>query len=97
VRARDGVTIVDEIYLGLSYDDTYGHSALALGEHIVSVNSFSKYFNMTGWRRSSAWRRTSTSAPPPSLSTRRWPASSPHRSPSTSAAGPNSGAGAMPS
>jgi len=50
VRARGGVSIVDEIYLGLSYDDTYGHSALGLGEHIVSVNSFSKYFNMTGWR-----------------------------------------------
>ncbi|MBI3368660.1 MAG: pyridoxal phosphate-dependent aminotransferase [Burkholderiales bacterium] len=50
VRARGGVSIVDEIYLPLSYDDTFGHSALALGEHIVSVNSFSKYFNMTGWR-----------------------------------------------
>ena len=50
VRARGGVAIVDEIYLPLSYDDTFGHSALALGEHIVSVNSFSKYFCMTGWR-----------------------------------------------
>ncbi len=50
VRARGGVTVIDEIYLGLSYDDTFGHSALQLGEHIVSVNSFSKYFSMTGWR-----------------------------------------------
>ncbi len=50
VSARGGVSIIDEIYLGLSYDDTFGHSALSLGEHIVSVNSFSKYFNMTGWR-----------------------------------------------
>jgi aspartate/methionine/tyrosine aminotransferase len=50
VRARGGVTLVDEIYLGLSYDDAFGHSALALGEDIVSVNSFSKYFGMTGWR-----------------------------------------------
>jgi len=50
VRARGGLTIVDEIYLGLSYDDTFGHSALQLGEHLVSVNSFSKYFSMTGWR-----------------------------------------------
>ncbi|HSW07664.1 pyridoxal phosphate-dependent aminotransferase [Aquabacterium sp.] len=50
VRGHDGVTIVDEIYLGLSYDETFGHSTLALGEHIISVNSFSKYFNMTGWR-----------------------------------------------
>ncbi len=50
VRSRGGVTIVDEIYLGLSYDATYGHSALAGGEDVISVNSFSKYFNMTGWR-----------------------------------------------
>jgi aspartate/methionine/tyrosine aminotransferase len=50
VRARGGITIVDEIYLGLSYDEAFGHSALALGDDIVSVNSFSKYFSMTGWR-----------------------------------------------
>jgi len=50
VRARGGVALVDEIYLGLSYDDAYGHSALVLGEDIVSINSFSKYFGMTGWR-----------------------------------------------
>jgi len=50
VRARGGVTIVDEIYLGLSQDPRYEQSALALGEDIISVNSFSKYFSMTGWR-----------------------------------------------
>ncbi|KKW67989.1 aminotransferase [Lampropedia cohaerens] len=50
VRARGGVTMVDEIYLGLSYDRAFGQTALALGEDIVSINSFSKYFNMTGWR-----------------------------------------------
>ncbi|HEX5785367.1 MAG TPA: aminotransferase class I/II-fold pyridoxal phosphate-dependent enzyme, partial [Burkholderiaceae bacterium] len=58
VQAHDGVTLIDEIYLGLSFDDTYGHTALglkgddgsALGEHLISINSFSKYFNMTGWR-----------------------------------------------
>jgi aspartate/methionine/tyrosine aminotransferase len=50
VKAHDGITIVDEIYLGLSYDDTYGRSALELDDQIISVNSFSKYFNMTGWR-----------------------------------------------
>jgi aspartate/methionine/tyrosine aminotransferase len=54
VSRKGGTTIVDEIYLGLSYDDTFGHSALQLGEHIVSVNSFSKYFSMTGWRL--GWR-----------------------------------------
>ena len=50
VRAKGGVTIVDEIYLGLGYDDAFSASALALGEDIVSINSFSKYFSMTGWR-----------------------------------------------
>ncbi len=50
VRSKGGFTIVDEIYLGLSYDEAFGRSALALGEDIVSINSFSKYFNMTGWR-----------------------------------------------
>ncbi len=50
VSARGGITLVDEIYLGLSYDDTYGQSALALDDQIISINSFSKYFNMTGWR-----------------------------------------------
>jgi len=50
VRGRGGVTVVDEIYLPLSYDARFGGSALALGDDIVSVNSFSKYFGMTGWR-----------------------------------------------
>ncbi|MBL8342434.1 MAG: pyridoxal phosphate-dependent aminotransferase [Rubrivivax sp.] len=53
VRRRGGVTLVDEIYLGLSYDARFGASALAhdpAGEHLLSINSFSKYFSMTGWR-----------------------------------------------
>jgi aspartate/methionine/tyrosine aminotransferase len=50
VHDRGGVCIVDEIYQGLSYDPRYGRSALAIDERIVSVNSFSKYFSMTGWR-----------------------------------------------
>jgi aspartate/methionine/tyrosine aminotransferase len=50
VRARSGVAIVDEIYLGLGYEAAYAASALALGEDVISVNSFSKYFSMTGWR-----------------------------------------------
>lgn len=50
VRSKGGVTIVDEIYLGLSYDEAYSHSALALGDDVISINSFSKYFSMTGWR-----------------------------------------------
>jgi aspartate/methionine/tyrosine aminotransferase len=50
VRERGGITLVDEIYLGLSYDAAFGQSALQFGDDIVSINSFSKYFSMTGWR-----------------------------------------------
>jgi len=50
VRARGGITLVDEIYLGLSHDARFGQSALVLDDQVISVNSFSKYFNMTGWR-----------------------------------------------
>ena len=50
VRARGGITLIDEIYLGLSHDEAYGQSALAISDDIISINSFSKYFNMTGWR-----------------------------------------------
>ncbi|GMV03058.1 MAG: aminotransferase [Burkholderiales bacterium] len=49
VRAHRGFTIVDEIYLGLSYGDA-PRSALAHGDDLVITNSFSKYFHMTGWR-----------------------------------------------
>jgi len=50
VQARGGITLVDEIYLPLSFDARFGSSALALDENVISINSFSKYFNMTGWR-----------------------------------------------
>jgi aspartate/methionine/tyrosine aminotransferase len=79
VSARGGVTLIDEIYLGLSYgaalgrpeqagapsggsedptvpsvgapaDDAFGQTALAIDDQVISINSFSKYFNMTGWR-----------------------------------------------
>jgi aspartate/methionine/tyrosine aminotransferase len=50
VSGKGGITLIDEIYLGLSYDETFGHTALALSDQVISVNSFSKYFNMTGWR-----------------------------------------------
>ena len=50
VRAHQGFTLVDEIYLGLSFDERYGHSALMHGDDVISINSFSKYFSMTGWR-----------------------------------------------
>ena len=50
VSRKGGITMIDEIYLGLSYDDTFGKSALAIDDQVISINSFSKYFNMTGWR-----------------------------------------------
>jgi aspartate/methionine/tyrosine aminotransferase len=50
VSSKGGITLVDEIYLGLSHDPQYGQTALALDDNIISINSFSKYFNMTGWR-----------------------------------------------
>ncbi|OZI65193.1 pyridoxal phosphate-dependent aminotransferase [Bordetella genomosp. 1] len=49
VRERKGFTIMDEIYLGLSYDGQ-PRSALTLDDDIIVINSFSKYFHMTGWR-----------------------------------------------
>ncbi|WP_296948900.1 pyridoxal phosphate-dependent aminotransferase [uncultured Massilia sp.] len=49
VRARGGFAIVDEIYQGLSYG-ARPVSALSFGADVITVNSFSKYFGMTGWR-----------------------------------------------
>jgi aspartate/methionine/tyrosine aminotransferase len=49
VRARGGFSIIDEIYLGLTYGDSQV-SALHFGNDMVITNSFSKYFHMTGWR-----------------------------------------------
>jgi len=47
-RARDVALIVDEIYLALTYD---GEERSAAGwDDVFVVNSFSKYFLMTGWR-----------------------------------------------
>lgn len=49
VKELGGFSIVDEIYQGLTYDGS-PFSALSLDEDVVVINSFSKYFNMTGWR-----------------------------------------------
>jgi len=49
VRSRGGFTIVDEIYLGLTYEGR-ARTALELGDDLIVTNSFSKYFHMTGWR-----------------------------------------------
>jgi len=50
VQQRGGITLVDEIYLPLSFDARFGQTALGIDENVISLNSFSKYFNMTGWR-----------------------------------------------
>ena len=49
VRERGGRLLVDEIYHGLLYGEKTP-SALALSDEIFLINSFSKYFCMTGWR-----------------------------------------------
>ncbi len=49
VFARGGSVVVDEIYQCLTYDRP-AQTALAVDERIVVINSFSKYFGMTGWR-----------------------------------------------
>ena len=49
IAARGGVLIVDEIYQGLVYGEE-PWSALGLPGEVVVINSFSKYFCMTGWR-----------------------------------------------
>lgn len=49
VAAKGGALIVDEIYHGLVYDEE-AVTALAVSDQVFVVNSFSKYFGMTGWR-----------------------------------------------
>lgn len=49
VTVKGGHLIVDEIYQGLVYDvDEY--TALEISDQAFVINSFSKYFGMTGWR-----------------------------------------------
>jgi len=48
-RARQIRLVSDEIYHGITYGMT-PTTALALGEDAIVINSFSKYFSMTGWR-----------------------------------------------
>jgi aspartate/methionine/tyrosine aminotransferase len=49
VHRRDGFVISDEIYHGLEYGEP-SRTALEFSSHSFVVNSFSKYFGMTGWR-----------------------------------------------
>lgn len=55
---QGGELWVDEIYHGLTYHDGKDskfagkrpQTALVLGDNVIVLNSFSKYFGMTGWR-----------------------------------------------
>jgi aspartate/methionine/tyrosine aminotransferase len=49
IAEKEGVLIVDEIYQGLVYG-VQPWTAFGLPGEVVLVNSFSKYFCMTGWR-----------------------------------------------
>jgi aspartate/methionine/tyrosine aminotransferase len=49
VERLGGILIVDEIYQGLVYD-VVGGSALRYADNLFVINSFSKFFGMTGWR-----------------------------------------------
>jgi aspartate/methionine/tyrosine aminotransferase len=49
VAEQGGYAIVDEIYHGLVYDQQ-AQSALQFSDEVFVINSFSKFFGMTGWR-----------------------------------------------
>ena len=49
VQAKGARLIVDEIYHGLLYNQQVS-SALAYGDQLFVINSFSKFYGMTGWR-----------------------------------------------
>jgi len=48
-REKGGTLLMDEIYHGLTYGID-AQTAAGEGEDVLVVNSFSKYFQMTGWR-----------------------------------------------
>jgi aspartate/methionine/tyrosine aminotransferase len=54
VHGRGGLFLLDEIYQGLIYgesgDQPEYRSGLSVSQDIFVLNSFSKYFGMTGWR-----------------------------------------------
>ena len=93
--AAGAVVVMDEIYQGLVYDerdpDPFARTAVGLDDRVFVVNSFSKYFGMTGWRLgwlvAPPWAMDAIDrcaqnlylAPPRSRSTRRWPPSSRRR------------------
>lgn len=49
VRSNGGTLIVDEIYHGITFGEDEA-TALEFADDLFVLNSFSKYFSMTGWR-----------------------------------------------
>lgn len=50
IKSNNGHLVVDEIYHGLSYGGVTTPSILEITDEAFVINSFSKYFGMTGWR-----------------------------------------------
>ncbi len=51
IASRSGILVVDEIYQGLVYEEELANTTvLSVAPDVIVVNSFSKYFGMTGWR-----------------------------------------------
>lgn len=50
VTLKNGHLVVDEIYHGLTYDGYDAPTVLAVNQRAFVINSFSKFFGMTGWR-----------------------------------------------
>ncbi|MBV7393166.1 pyridoxal phosphate-dependent aminotransferase [Mameliella sediminis] len=48
-QSRGAAFLSDEIYHGIEYDQR-AVSALEISDDVIVINSFSKYFSMTGWR-----------------------------------------------
>jgi aspartate/methionine/tyrosine aminotransferase len=49
-RAESILVIVDEIYQGLTFGGAESNTAAEFSDSVIVINSFSKYFSMTGWR-----------------------------------------------
>ena len=49
MQGKQGYLVVDEIYQGLIYENEC-LTALSYSDDVFVINSFSKYFGMTGWR-----------------------------------------------
>ncbi|NQZ53944.1 MAG: pyridoxal phosphate-dependent aminotransferase [Piscirickettsiaceae bacterium] len=50
IQTKNGHLVVDEIYHGLTYDEIETSTVLAVNQQAFVINSFSKFFGMTGWR-----------------------------------------------